>query len=131
MFDVYRHGTLQDFENALLVLGDSGTPKNGIEGVKQSLALLACQERRAGVLKSMLIQGGFPMGLPFVDECDSVDQEQDPRTYGVIWMCDDSKRVRRAMRQPFDDHSKAEERAVFDNRLKRIDMLKKAGMWWF
>jgi hypothetical protein len=46
--------------------------------------MLACQERRADILKYCLGQGGFSIESTFLDEAESVDAAKDPGTYNVL-----------------------------------------------
>lgn len=82
VFKAYRHNTFDDVKNKLALL--EGVPAAGFKGVKKSLALLACQERRADVLKFCLDQGGFPIEASFEDEAESVDAERDPETFNTL-----------------------------------------------
>ena len=59
------------------------------EGVNDSLALLALQERRADVLRFCLDTKGqsrfsFPALFVFRDEADSVDAKKDPETFKTL-----------------------------------------------
>lgn len=76
-FKAYRLGTLEDLKNKLAPL--QRMSPMAFEGGKQTLAMLACQERRADVLKYCLDQG-FPIETTFLDEAERVDATKDPET---------------------------------------------------
>lgn len=78
VFKAYRHDDL-DVVKAKLALLD-GMPA---QGVRESLTLLALQERRANVLEFCLARGGHPSDA-FRTEADSVDAERDPETFNVL-----------------------------------------------
>ena len=82
VFMAYRYGSLEDVKLKLDKL--HGVPKQGIEGVRKFLALLACQDRRPDVLKFCLDQGGFPTEATMEDEVESVEKTKDPETFKVL-----------------------------------------------
>ena len=87
VFQTYRHNTLDDIRSKLSALeGMPSTvmPSTAVEGVKQSLALLACQERRADVLKFCLDEGEFPIAATMDEEANRVDVDKDPETFNVL-----------------------------------------------
>ena len=81
VFKAYRLGTLEDVKDKLTPL--QRLSPMAFEGSKQTLGMLACQERRADVLKYCL-EGGFPIESTFLEEAESVDAVKDPETYDVF-----------------------------------------------
>lgn len=101
VFQAYGHGTLDDVESKLGSLSEM--PTAVIQGMKTSLALLACQERRADTMKFLLVQGGFPIEASMMREADKVDADKDPETFDAlkqsrqiqdIWTSDEQTRKR-------------------------------------
>ena len=111
VFKAYRHETLVDLKTKFALLQDDGMPGAGVERLKRTLALLACQERRADVLKFCLDQGGFHFETAFEKEAESVDKDKDPETFNVLQQSrqfqdiravDEQDRARRGRGCPFD-----------------------------
>lgn len=84
VFKAFRHGIFDDVKAKFALLQHEGVPGVGIERVKRALALLACQERRADVLKFCLDQGGFHIEAALEEEAESVDADNDPETSDVL-----------------------------------------------
>ena len=92
VFKAYRYGSLDDVKTKLALLED--VPIGAIKEIEKSLALLACQERRADVLKYCLDQGGFPIDPTMRDEAKSVDAEKDPETFIVLQQAPQFQEIR-------------------------------------
>lgn len=90
-FKSYRHGSLNDVKDELTAL-ERLSPK-AFEGGKQTLAMLACQERRADALKYCLDQGGFTIESTFLDEAKRVDAAKDPETYDALAQYSDIEQI--------------------------------------
>lgn len=85
VFNAYRYGSLNDVKSKMAFLQDAQIPNEGITGMKKSLMLLSCQERRPDVLKYCLDEGGFPIEGTMEDEAKSVDAGKDPQTFNTLW----------------------------------------------
>jgi hypothetical protein len=62
--------------------------------MEKSLALLACQERRADSLKFCLDQGDFPIEATLEEEAEGVDADKDPETFNVLQRSEDFQELR-------------------------------------
>lgn len=91
LFKAYRLGTLNDVKDELSAF-QRLSPK-AFQGAKQTLARLACQERRADILKYCLDQGVFVIESTFLDEAASVDAAEDPEAYDVLAHCPDVRQI--------------------------------------
>lgn len=79
VFISYRDGSLNDVIEKLSALQEKYA-----KCIRESLALLALQERRADVLKLCLDQGGFGYSSSFEDEANRVDESKDAETFKVL-----------------------------------------------
>lgn len=79
VFDAYRHGSLEDVKAKIVALSDEHAKR-----IRNSLSLLALQERRAEVLKFCLDEGDLPFEACLRDEANRVDETRDPETFGVL-----------------------------------------------
>ena len=92
VFLAYRHGNVQEVERKLAFLEAKGPPR-AVEGVKTSLALISCQERRADVLKHCLDAGNFGFEASLEEEMERVDPKTDPETFQVVQQSEQFQRV--------------------------------------
>ena len=111
VFLAYRHGNVQEVERKLAFLEAHGPPR-AVEGVKTSLALISCQERRADVLKLCLNLGSFPFEASLENEMERVDPKADPETFEVVQQSEQFQVVL-AQNERNKKHTGAS--AVFDN----------------
>ncbi|OCK72959.1 hypothetical protein K432DRAFT_411165 [Lepidopterella palustris CBS 459.81] len=78
VFKAYRMGNIDDIKTKLDILGEEQA-----KFVRKSLALLAMQERRSGILRLCLHLGGFAYERYFGDEVNRVNEDHDPETFKV------------------------------------------------
>ena len=79
MFAAYRTGDVEEVKAALARLSDEHAGY-----VRKSLAMLALQDRRSGILRLCFDQGGFAFEHYFVDAADKLQKSDDPETFKVL-----------------------------------------------
>lgn len=119
VFLAYRHGTLEEVKTKASLLEGSTA-----EGVNDSLALLALQERRADVLRFCLDARGtrrFPFQALFVfrNLADSVDVEKDPETFQAL---EQSQFWKQYPRRPHYVRKRAERAGAPSSVAKSLDI---------
>jgi hypothetical protein len=79
VFTAYRTGDVDEVQASMARLSDEHATL-----VRKSLSMLALQDRRAGVLKLCLDQGGFAYEHYFEDAANQVSESEDPETFEVL-----------------------------------------------
>ena len=113
VFLAYRHGNVQEVEGRLALLEAKGPPR-AVRGVKKSLALISCQERRADVLKFCLDLGKFPFEASLEDEMERVDQEADPETFEVLQQSEQFQRILAQNERNRENRERMEQQGIKD-----------------
>jgi len=99
VFKAYRNGGVADVEAALIAL----SKPDHVRELRETLAMLALQERRAEVLKMCFDAGGFSYGSHFQDEANRLDPNKDPETDKVLEESDFRRKYPRKRWIPWEE----------------------------